>query len=566
MTDTTSSSRFREEWPLWLAIALLAATAQASLATTATGIGPFDVLGSISMLILLVFGAGTPQGVVLPEAGTFITWWAVYAVIAAALWAGVWLLVRKLFGSKKQHGLSTGRAITKRVGAGKLLVGMTPFAYLGRTPIVARAEDTALVIAAPRMGKTARIAIKRIKDAPGACAITGTKPDVLRTTAKIRAEKGTVYVFDPEGVSMWSDTTSWDIVAGCQDEEEAAARAKAIVNARPLKGGGNSEFFAETADTVLRCLLHAAALGGKNMRDVLAWTRDFNDDTPYEILSTHPGAMPGWVDDLRKYCRPTGGEDTVASTDMTLGLALKAFGTRAVLNAVCPRPGAQTFDPSRFWSTTDTIYLLTQSGETSICAPVITALVASIERAARKQSTRTVEARLDPPMTFVLDEVANVAPIPSLPSLMTDGGGRGMLSWVIAQTRDQLRQRWGKEGAGTIIESATALIILGGSKDADFIEDMSRLIGDREVERQSSTRSSSGLSDTTSWTNERILPASEIRQIPEGQGLLFYRELAAAVVRLPGWWETDAKKACEESIQWTLQREGLIPSTAETAA
>lgn len=565
MTDTSSSNRFREEWPLWLLIALLASTAQASLATTATGIGPLDVFVSISLLINLVFQIGAPSGVTLPDPTAFITWWIVYAAIAAALWVGVWLLVRKLFGAKKQHGLSTGRAITKRVGAGKLLAGMTPFAYLGRTPIIARAEDTALVIAAPRMGKTARIAIKRIKDAPAACVVTGTKPDVLRYTAKIRADKGTVHVFDPEGVSMWPDTTSWDIVAGCQDEEEATARAKAIVNARPMKGGGNSEFFTEAADTVLRCLLHAAALSGRNMRDVLAWTRDFNDDTPYEVLTTHPGAMPGWVDDLRKFCRAKA-EETVASTDMTLGLALKAFGTRSVLNAVCPRTGAQTFDPARFWSTTDTIYLLTQSGETSICAPVITALVASIERAARKQSTRTVVGRLDPPMTLVLDEVANVAPIPSLPSLMTDGGGRGILPWVIAQTRDQLRQRWGKEGAGTIIESATALIVLGGSKDADFAEDMSRLIGDRLVERQSSTRSGSGLSDTTSWTQERIMPASEIRQIPEGQGLLFYRELAASVVRLPGWWESDAKKACEESNQWTLQREGLIPSTTEAAA
>lgn len=565
MTDTTTGERFRNEWPLWVAGALLVVAAQAALATTATGIGPFDVILSVMVLIRLVFQSGTPTGVTLPSGGEFIAWWIGYALIGAVLWVGVWLVARKLFGAKQRDGLSTGRAITKRVGTGKLLTGMTPFAYLGRTPIVARAEDTALVIAAPRMGKTARIAIKRITDAPAACVVTGTKPDVLRTTAKIRADKGTVHVFDPEGVSMWPDTTSWDIVAGCQDEEEAVARAKAIVNARPMKGGGNSEFFTEAADTVLRCLLHAAALGGRNMRDVLAWTRDFSDDTPYEILSTHPGAMPGWVDDLRKFCRAKA-EETVASTDMTLGLALKAFGTRSVLDAVCPRRGALTFDPAGFWSTSDTIYLLTQSGETSICAPVITALVASIERAARKQSTRTVEGRLDPPMTLVLDEVANVAPIPSLPSLMTDGGGRGILPWVIAQTRDQLRQRWGKEGAGTIIESATALIVLGGSKDADFAEDMSRLIGDRLVERQSSTRSGSGLSDTTSWTNERIMPGSEIRKIPEGQGLLLYRELAAAVVKLPGWWETDARKACEASNQWTLQREGLLPSTVETAA
>jgi hypothetical protein len=59
------------------------------------------------------------------------------------------------------------------------------------------------------------------------------------------------------------------------------------------------------------------------MREVLGWKRDFTD-TPYEILRTHPDAAPGWVADLRKFCRGTAPE-TLSSTRISMGLILTAL-------------------------------------------------------------------------------------------------------------------------------------------------------------------------------------------------------------------------------------------------
>jgi hypothetical protein len=128
------------------------------------------------------------------------------------------------------------------------------------------------------------------------------------------------------------------IVAGCADVREAMTRARAMVAARPLNSDRNSSFFEGASETVLRCLLHAAAIDGQSMREVLAWARDFNDDTPYEILRTNPDAAPGWLQDLRKFCRGAAPE-TVSSTAMSLGLILEAMADDRVVGLVCPDAG-----------------------------------------------------------------------------------------------------------------------------------------------------------------------------------------------------------------------------------
>ncbi len=506
----------------------------------------------------------------------WILWVSVFVAFVVVLFAGALLswsrlarrfagtrLARRFVGStrgRKQEpdaGFVDGRDLRQRVEGGRDVGTTAPYGYVDRKPVSARTEDTAAVVAPPRMGKTTRIAVGRTLAAEGACAVTTTKPDIVRLTALVRAAVGQVLVFDPEGVMSWPDPVKWNIVAGCGDSSEASRRAGAIIAARPAGNESNGGFFKEAAETVLRSLLHAAALGGHSMRDVMTWMRDFENDTPYDILKAHLGAATGWESDLRKFCRSEARE-TVDSTDMSVRLTLSAFANEHVLDAVCPLPDEPTIDPTTFHASTDTLYLLSESGEGALSAPVITALVRSIEHAARKAGGRTKSGRLDPVLTLVLDEVANVAPIPTLPSLMSDGGGRGIVTWAFAQSRSQLSDKWGRDGAETILNSAAIQIVLGGVKDTDYLEEISKLCDEREVQRTSETASQQGTSTSTSTARERVMPIARIRQLPEGEGLLLYRELPAAIVALPGWWETDSEKACKASELWSLAREGLL--------
>lgn len=495
----------------------------------------------------------------------WVFWVVVFELVVIAVFvAGVilWSMAsrrrRGTRGSKQEAvGFAAGRDLQRRVAGGHEVGSTTPYGYVDRKPIAARTEDTAAVLAPPRAGKTMRIVVGRVLSADGACLITSTKPDIVRLTAFARTALGIVMVFDPESVMAWPDPVKWNIVAGCEDSSEATRRAGAIIAARPDGNESNGGFFKEAAETVLRALLHAAALGGKDMRDIMVWMRDFENDAPYTILKTNPGAASGWESDLRKFCRSEARE-TVDSTDMSVRLSLSAFANEHVLAAVCPRNGEPTIDPLKFHTTKDTLYLLSESGEGALSSPVITALVRCIEHAARKAGGRTASGRLDPVLTLMLDEVANVAPIPTLPSLMSDGGGRGIVTWAIAQSRSQLRNTWGSHGAETILNSAAIQLILGGVKDTPYLEEISKLCDEREVERTSETSSEHGSSTNTSMARERVITAARIRKLPQGEGLLLYRELPAAIISLPGWWETDAKKDCEASLIWSLTREGLL--------
>ncbi len=500
---------------------------------------------------------GPTLGRLLPDPALF---WGTVTVLLSVAVIGAGFLAAGAATRRRQAGMATRAQIAK--------VGRAPDAgavygtYLGAA-VRARGEDSALTIAPARAGKTTRLAVGRVVDAPGAVVATSTKADLVHLTAFARGTKGTAHVFDADQLLAWPTPCRWDIVAGCQDVREALTRARAMVAARPLTSDRNSSFFEGASETVLRCLLHAAAIDGASMREVLAWARDFTDDTPYEILRTNPGAAPGWLADLRKFCRGAAPE-TVSSTAMSLGLILKAMADDRVVDLVCPGPGEGLDVEAFVRGGTDTLYLVSEGGEGISTAPLVTAFASAVVSCARRLSLTRPGGRLDPPLTLVLDEAANVAPLPDLPMLMSDGGGRGMSTWAFVQSFAQLRARWGRDGADSIWGASSIKLLLGGCTEADDLERISRVVGDRRVARRSQT-SPGGLgaraqvTTSTSMERERILPVEALARIPVGKALLLYRAVPAALVALPAWWERKDAAVFKASQAQALRVSGRTP-------
>ncbi len=71
---------------------------------------------------------------------------------------------------------------------------------------------------------------------------------------------------------------------------------------------------------------------------------------------------------------------------------------------------------------------------------------------------------------------------------MSEGGGSGITTMAVLQSLAQARDRWGREAAQAIWDSAIVKVVLGGSANADDLADLSRLIGEREVREWSETR------------------------------------------------------------------------------
>ncbi len=110
-------------------------------------------------------------------------------------------------------------------------------------------------------------------------------------------------------------------------------------------------------------------------------------------------------------------------------------------------------------------------------APLVVAMVGDVRDAAY---TRSRDGSAGPPTLLALDEVANIAPIPDLPAMVSEGAGQGLLVLACLQDLSQARARWGPAADGFLSLFGTT-VVLRGIADTATLRDISALAGDREV-------------------------------------------------------------------------------------
>ncbi len=400
----------------------------------------------------------------------------------------------------------------------------------------ASVEDSTLVLGPPRSGKGMNLVIPMILDAPGALVTTSTRPDNLAVTLAARAGRGPVMVFDPQGLAHAPDVTRlrWSLVRGCEEPQTAMIRAEALVSDGAKAGVENASFWRTQALSVTRCMLHAAALDSRPPADLYRWSHAAGAaKEATTILAGHPGATPGWDRALDAII--SADQRTRDSTWAMVANTFAPLADPAVLAAVTPADGAE-FDPLAFLAMRGSVYLLGTATGASATATLIAALIEDLIDAARRLAARSAGQRLDPPLALILDEAANY-PLPSLPALMSEGGGSGITTVAVLQSLAQARDRWGREAGGAIWDSAIAKVILGGSANADDLGDISKLIGEREVTEWSETHAGGTVArSVSSVTRHRpILEPAELRRLPIGTGLLLLRSAPPIMMRLKPW-------------------------------
>ncbi len=144
--------------------------------------------------------------------------------------------------------------------------------------------------------------------------------------------------------------------------------------------------------------------------------------------------------------------------------------------------------------------------------------------------------RLDPPLLLALDEIGNLAPLPSLPMLMSEGGGSGITVLAVLQSLSQARDRWGEQAAHSVWDAAIVKLILGGGSNARDLQDLSALIGERDDRTDAVSRDSyGGRSTSTSIRRVPIMDTSQLRTLPFGVGVLLLRSAPPIVLDLQPW-------------------------------
>ena len=396
-------------------------------------------------------------------------------------------------------------------------------------------EDSALLVGPPRMGKGLHIVISWVLDAPGAVVATSTRPDTLAVTHHARKARGPVAIFDPQRLAGLPGGLRWSPVRGCETPRTALVRARALAaGAGYGRTVSDSDFWSGQTEAALRCLLHAAALDGRRALDLYRWSLNPAAATDaVTVLHRHPGAADGWAEALESAVHA----DPRTRDSVWLGVrqALAALADPDVLHTLDPGP-ADRFDPETFLAESGTLYLLASAVSSGTCAPLVAAFVEDITETARARAARSPGARLDPPLLLALDEIANLTPLPSLPSLMAEGGGSGITTLAVLQSLAQARHRWGEHAADAIWDAATVKLVLGGLGKARDLEAITRLLGDIDETTTTWTRGYTGdRSQSMSMRQIPVMPASVLRTLPFGTAILLLRHTRPAVIDLSPW-------------------------------
>jgi type IV secretion system protein VirD4 len=415
--------------------------------------------------------------------------------------------------SKEGRDLAPGVRYRLRRTGGYVYLG----SYRGKW-VTADPEHAVLVLGPPREGKTSSIIIPTLLAAGGPVLVTSTKPEVMAHTMAVRAKLGTCWLFDPSGSTSCPPGVRrlhWSPVSACATWDRTISLAHDIVTtARPADDSRDGGHWGERAAALLAAFLHAAALDGRGMRDVLTWTLRQDGATPHRILNANGARTASDV------------LDGIASTAPAerSGIWSTAAGALAVYRseAALALTDSPNLEPAAFVSGRDTVYVVASSHHQRVAAPMIVALLQEIYTATFAEAGRRAwsSARLDPPVLYLLDEVANIAPLPALPSIVSEGGGQGLVVVACLQDLSQARQRW-KEHADGFLSLFGTKVLLRGLGDVVTLKAISDLVGDHEVIEVTDTKQMSFFGaqsgkKSRSYTRRRE-PRLPVHNIAQGQ-------------------------------------------------
>ncbi len=360
--------------------------------------------------------------------------------------------------------------------------------YLGRTArgwAWSGEEHATLVLGPPRSGKTTGVVVPSIVAAEGAVVSTSTKPDIAYATIGLRRRIGPCLLYDPTGSVgqlPGAEPARWSPVASCRTWDGALITASALVEtAHQIAGGARraagGDHWSERAGALLAPLLHAAAVDGAAMAEVLGWIDRHEAGRALEILERSDAAVAG---DLLAGIASTDPREQSGIWSTASGALAAYRSQRALASTVDPN-----FDATAFVDGAATLYICATGRHQATVAPLVAGLLGDVRAAVYARAASSVATGLSrstrPPATlFALDEVANIAPLPDLPAMVSEGGGQGLVVLACLQDLSQARARWGTAAEGFLSLFGTTLV-LPGIGDIHTLRTLSELAGEHDV-------------------------------------------------------------------------------------
>ncbi|MFF9853714.1 type IV secretory system conjugative DNA transfer family protein [Streptomyces litmocidini] len=285
-------------------------------------------------------------------------------------------------------------------------------------------------------------AVQAISDAEGPVLVVTSDPTVWSSTKDARGKLGPALVYDPGHLCDTPARLHWSPSEGCEDPAVAQERATALL--APVRPHSRLDAAtADTAETLLRCWLHAAAVDGRPFRQAHRWAQGAGAHEPVRILRSHPKAASGLAG-LLESALTAHPESRRLAQELT-ARALASLSSIHIREACVPNR-TDSLALASFLAEGGTLYVVGEAIEDPRthpgAMPLLTALAASVVEHGRRMAARSSDGRLDPPLTLVLDDVAAVAPLPQLPDLLATGHPQGLPTLALMRSEEQARSRW----------------------------------------------------------------------------------------------------------------------------
>jgi type IV secretion system protein VirD4 len=391
----------------------------------------------------------------------------------------------------------------------------------------------------PQSGKSAGLAVPALLEWEGPAVASSIKADLLAVTLERRRALGTVFVFDPFGLSgavshTWSPlnrASTWD---GALEVAWRLAAAGEL-DQRGIDGG---DFWAIAAEQRLAPLLYTAARSGRGIGALVRWAygqggRELDEalarltgeaQSDAELLGAHAA-----YDAVRAFeCQA---DRTRTSIEATAQALLRAYRFTHVARSAetCQITADRLLDEAA------TLYLIGDAKASKLLRPIFLALLGEVVDRAYERAT-LAGGRLQLPLLLCLDEAGNVAPLPNLAEIASTAPSHNIQLVSIFHDLAQAQGRYGRQ-AETVVNSHRARMLLPGVADLDTLRYFSGLVGEEEAREVTRTTGAGGASRSLGRRRRPLMAAEALRQLPDRHALLIYGRIAPVRLRLRLWFE-----------------------------
>ena len=365
--------------------------------------------------------------------------------------------------------------------------------YLGRSGLhnaIALPQRSVLVLGPSRSGKTSSLIVPNLLMSTRSVVATSTKDDVVRQMALARGDRTTL-LFDPSGTVATPPGVTRvgysPLRASIEWDGAVLATRSLVESARRGYGDRADDHWTERAAALVAPLLHDAALRQDSMGALVSRVDQRSGDAALSLLEQRYGEHHPASSLLKGVLAS---EDRERSSIWSTASGLFA-GLRTEAARRASRESPLQIDD--FLRGGHQLHIVAPSRHQSVTAPLIVGLIDEIVEATYANHHRG--ARL----LLALDELANVAPLPRLANIISEGGGQGVVSLACLQDLSQARSRWGSAADGFVSLFPTT-VLLPGIADRATLELFQHLAGRELVPSPVVQRDPKGKGRGHSWS------------------------------------------------------------------